>query len=124
VSAALRREYAEAAAAVLTSDGHAGRAYELGGDEAFTLGELATAISAVAGRDITYTDLPVDAYTDVLVQAGLDRAYAETLADADLGLRRGELLVTTGDLGRLIGRPTTSLRDAITAALTELATTG
>src|SRR6266567_832186 len=50
VSAATRADYAAAAAAVLTGDGHGGRAYELGGDEAFTLAELAAEISAQAGQ--------------------------------------------------------------------------
>jgi NAD(P)H dehydrogenase (quinone) len=124
VSAALRSEYAEAAAAVLTSDGHAGEVYELGGDESFTLSELAATIGTAAGRDVAYIDLPADAYTEALVQAGLDRSYAETLADADLGLARGELLVDTGHLNRLIGRPTTSLLGVVTEALAGLAVTG
>jgi NAD(P)H dehydrogenase (quinone) len=124
VSAALRSEYAEAAAAVLTSDGHAGEVYELGGDESFTLSELAATIGTAAGRDVAYIDLPADAYTEALVQAGLDRSYAETLADADLGLARGELLVDTGHLNRLIGRPTTSRLGVVTEALAGLAVTG
>ena len=37
VSAATRADYAAAAAAVLTSEGHAGRTYELGGDTAFSM---------------------------------------------------------------------------------------
>lgn len=121
VSAATRADYAEAAAAVLTSDGHAGAVYELGGDDAFTLAELAAAVAEASGHDVAYRDLPADAYADVLVHAGLDRGYAETLADADLGLGRGELHVTSGDLSRLIGRPTTTLRAALSAALTPVA---
>ena len=121
VSAATRRDYADAAAAVLTTDGHAGAVYELGGDDAFTLAELAAAVSEVSGREVAYRDLPAEAYADALVHSGLDRAYAETLADADLGLRRGELLVTTGDLSRLIGRPTASLREVLSASLSAVA---
>jgi hypothetical protein len=37
--------------------------------------------------------------------------------DADAGVARGELHVTSGDLSKLIGRPTTPLRDAIAVAL-------
>ena len=49
VSAATRADYAAAAAAVLAGDGHAGRVYELGGDQAFTLTEFTAEISAQAG---------------------------------------------------------------------------
>ena len=43
---------------MLSTEGHPGAACELGGDEAFTLAELAAAISAAAGKQVTCTDLP------------------------------------------------------------------
>src|ERR1700733_7873128 len=117
VSAASRADYAEAAAVTLTTEGHVGALYELGGDEAFTLAELAAAISAAAGKQITYTDLPARELARVLAGAGLPAELADVLADADLGLSRGELFSGTGDLRRLIGRPTTTLADAVADAL-------
>lgn len=117
VSAASRADYAEAAAIVLTTEGHAGAVYELGGDEPFTLAELATAISAAAGKQITYTDLPTDQLAQVLTDVGLPAELAGVLADADRGLSRGELFTNSGDLRRLIGRPTTPLADAVANAL-------
>ena len=118
ISAASRADYAEAAAVVLTTEGHAGEVYELGGAEAFTLSQLAAAISAAAGKQITYTDLPAQELARALAGSGLPAELAEVLADADLGLSRGELFTDSGDLGRLIGRPTTSLAHAVAAALT------
>ncbi|WP_348994551.1 hypothetical protein [Arthrobacter sp. AL12] len=55
-------------------------------------------------------------YAELLVGAGLPAGYAAIHADSDRGIARGELLVTSGDLSRLIGRPTTSLREAVRAA--------
>jgi NAD(P)H dehydrogenase (quinone) len=117
ISAASRADYAEAAAVVLTTEGHAGAVYELGGDEAFTLAGLATAISAAAGKQITYTDLPAHKLAQVLTDAGLPAELADVLADADLGMSRGELFTSSGDLRRLLGRPTTPLADAVADAL-------
>ncbi|MFB9237579.1 SDR family oxidoreductase [Plantactinospora siamensis] len=116
VSAAARADYAEAAAEVLTTDGHAGRAYELGG-EAFTMTELAAEVARQTGQDVRYTDLPVDRYTELLVAAGLPEPYAAALADADRGLARGALYVPVDDLEKLIGRRPTSLADAVRAAV-------
>jgi len=116
VSAATRSDYAHAAASVLLLEDQAGKVYELGGDVPFTLSELAGEVSSAAGQPVTYQDLPVEQYAEVLVSAGLPEGYAAILADSDLGIARGELLVTSGDLSRLIGRPTTSLRDAVRAA--------
>ena len=117
VSAATRADYAAAAAAVMTGDGHAGRVYELGGDQAFTLAELAAEISAQAGQPVSYHDLPVAEYAQLLISAGLPEPAAAIIADADRGLARGDLYVDSGHLRQLIGRPTTSLQDAVAAAL-------
>ena len=101
---------------MLTTESHVGAVYELGGDEAFTLAELAAAISVAAGKQITYTDLSAQELARVLAGAGLPADLADVLADADLGLSGGELFTGSGDLGRLIGRPTTPLANAVADA--------
>jgi NAD(P)H dehydrogenase (quinone) len=124
VSAATRADYAEAAAAVMIGEDQAGKIYELGGDDAFTMGELAEEISRASGRQVTYQDLSVEEYTQVLVKAGLPEPYAAALADSDRGIARGDLLVTSGDLSRLIGRSTTAMPEAVQAAVNAAATAG
>jgi NAD(P)H dehydrogenase (quinone) len=119
VSAASRRDYADAAAVVLTQSGHEGATYELGG-EPFTLSELAVTIGEELGTQIDYRDLPVAAYADALTGAGLPADLAAVLADADAGLARGELYTESDDLPRLIGRAATTRRDAVRAALAAL----
>lgn len=119
VSAAARADYAHAAAAVLVADGQAGRIYELGGDEPFTMAELATEISAAAGKHISYQDLPAQEYAGMLAGFGVPEAFADILADSDLGIARGDLLVSTGDLRKLIGRPATSLAEAVRSGVVE-----
>jgi NAD(P)H dehydrogenase (quinone) len=117
VSAATRADYADAAAVVLAGEGHEGAVYELGADRAFTLGEYAAALSRVARREITYRDLSAEDYTAALVAAGLPEGYAAVLADSDRGLSQGALFTDSGDLSRLIGRPTTDVESALRAAL-------
>ena len=101
VSAATRADYAAAAAAVLASDGQAGRIYELGGDQAFTLAELAAEISAQAAQPVSYRDLPEAEYAQLLTSAGVPEPAAAILADADRGLARGDLYVGSGHLRQL-----------------------
>jgi NAD(P)H dehydrogenase (quinone) len=116
ISAATRADLAVAAAAVLATDGHEGKAYELGG-EAFTLAEFAAEISRQSGREVTYTDLPEREYVALLVGVGLPEGFAQVLADADRGAAKGALHVETDDLVGLLGRPVTPLADAVRAAL-------
>lgn len=117
ISGATRADYAGAAAAVLTGEGHEGETYELGGDEAFTMEELAEEITRQSGTEVVYQDLPPDEYVEVLKEAGLDDAFAEVLADSDQGIAEGHLYVESDDLRRLIGRPTTPLSEAVADAL-------
>ncbi|MFC0529481.1 SDR family oxidoreductase [Phytohabitans kaempferiae] len=120
VSAAPRADFAAAAAAVLTGEGHDNKVYELGGDQPFTLTELAAEVSRQSGREVAYRDLPPAEYARALVGAGLPERYAQVLAGSDVALREGRLLVETGDLSRLIGRPTTPLADSVAAGLSRL----
>ena len=116
VSAATRADYAEAATAVLTEDGHQGAVYELGG-EAFTMAELAAAVSAATGQHVAYTDVPVEEYARVLVGAGLPEPVAAAYADMDRAIADGALLVEGDDLATLIGRAPTPLSEAVGAAV-------
>lgn len=116
VSAASRADLAAAAAAVLLEDDHLTATYELGGAP-FTLSELASVIGEEVGRPVEYVDLPEASFAEALVEAGVPLEMATLLADADTGLGRGELFTESDDLERLIGRPPTSLREVVRAAL-------
>lgn len=117
IAAAARADYAAAAVAVLTEAGHAGKAYELAGDKAFTKAELAATVTRLSGKPVKYQDLSVEQYASALAGFGLPPPIANILADSDAGVARGELDDSGGQLRALIGRPTTSLEDAVAAAL-------
>ncbi|EPX63877.1 NADPH:quinone oxidoreductase 2 [Cystobacter fuscus DSM 2262] len=117
VAAASRADYAAAAVEVLTGTGHDNRVYELAGDTSFTQSELAAEVSRQSGRSIVYKDLPPAQYQGVLEQAGVPGAFAGILVDSSEKAGRGELNDASGQLGRLIGRPTTRLADAVAAAV-------
>lgn len=114
VSAASRADYAEAAATVLTTDVAAGSVFELAGDISFTMEEYAVALSTASGKPVTYQDMPKQAYEELLVEIGVPGPFANILADSDAGIATGALFNETRQLSTLIGRPTTSIEQAIT----------
>lgn len=103
VNFATIRDLGLAASAALTGDGHAGVVYELRGP-LWTLPDLAAVVSEVSGTPVAYRVVPSSelgpiGFVHDLIASGL---FSEP----------------SPDLEKLLGRPATSLRDAVTAALT------
>ena len=117
ISSAARKDYAEAATAVLTEPDQAGKIYELAGDESYTLSEFAAELSRQSGKAIPYVNLSEADFKDALVNAGLPEPLAGVLADSDVGASKGALYDDQRQLGTLIGHPTASLSSLIKSVL-------
>jgi NAD(P)H dehydrogenase (quinone) len=115
-AAASRADYAEAAAVVLTGKGHDSTVYELGGDIPYTRSELAAEVSRQTGKQIGYHNLPEAEYEKILANF-LPAELAHILADAEAKAADGALDDNSRTLSRLIGRKTTTLAEAVAAAL-------
>lgn len=120
ISSASRADYAEAAAAVLTSrEDQAGRIYELAGDQSYTLTQFAAEIALQSGKPVVYKNLPEAEFKAVLIGAGLPEGVAALLADSDAAASKGALFDDGSQLSGLIGRPTTPFAATVSAALQE-----
>jgi len=117
LASASRDDYAAAAAAVLTEAGHGGKTYELVGDHAFSMSDLAAELSRQAGRSVAYLDLPPAEFKAALLGIGLPEMIVDVVVDASVKSAAGELDGSSQDLTRLIGRPTTTLAEAVRQAL-------
>ncbi|MBB5938096.1 NAD(P)H-binding protein [Streptomyces zagrosensis] len=118
VASAARADYAAAAVAVLTGSGHEGAAYELSGDVAWSFDEYAAEVAAQSGKPVAHSSVSAAQRQEILKGAGLPEPFAALLSDVDTAIERGLLAGTSGDLARLIGRPTTPIGQSIAAALT------
>lgn len=116
IASAARADYAEAAAAVMTSESPEG-IYELAGDDSYDLAEFAAEIAEQARKDLPYVDMKEDEYAAVLSRVGLPEPMAQVLANCDACAAKGWLFDDSRTLSRLIGRPTTPWRDTIAAQL-------
>ncbi len=120
VSCAPRADYAEAAVVTLTGEGHVGKTYELAGDDAYTLGELAAEISRQTGKAIPYRNVAETDYAATLAGLGLPEGLAKAIAGWDVCASQGALFDDGRQLSRLIGRPTTPLSSVVADALRAL----
>jgi NAD(P)H dehydrogenase (quinone) len=117
LSTAARADYAAAIAVVATSPGHAGATYELAGDSAHTMAEMAAEVSRQTGRTIPYQSLPEADYAALLTGFGLPPLLAAALAQSDAVAATGALFDDSRTLSRLIGRPTTPMAETVARAL-------
>ncbi|SDL44918.1 NAD(P)H dehydrogenase (quinone) [Glycomyces sambucus] len=113
VASASRADFAAAAVAVLTGDGHANAEYELSGDRAWTFEEFTAEASRQLGKELPLNRVTPEVHRGILEGAGLPGTLVPILVGADDAISRGLLATRTGDLSRLIGRPTTPVAEAI-----------
>ncbi len=117
ISSATREDYAEAAAVVLTSEKHRGKIYELSGDKAYTLTNLAAEVSKQTGKTIPYNNLTEANYANALTEIGLPQEVSSAIASWDIGASKGDLYDQDSTLSKLINRPTTPLSAVVKKAL-------
>ncbi|HCT5886315.1 TPA: SDR family oxidoreductase [Proteus mirabilis] len=117
IASATRADYALAAARVISEEGHIGKVYELAGDEAWTLEQLAKELTKQSGKQVIYNNLSQADFVAALKTAGLPDKLSNMLADSDIGASKGGLFDDSHTLSKLIGRRTTTLAESIKAIL-------
>ncbi|EFH7776431.1 TPA: NAD(P)H:quinone oxidoreductase [Escherichia coli] len=113
IASATRADYAAAAARVISEAGHEGKVYELAGDSAWTLTQLAAELTKQSGKQVTYQNLSEADFAAALKSVGLPDGLADMLADSDVGASKGGLFDDSKTLSKLIGRPTTTLAESV-----------
>lgn len=117
IASATRADYAAAAARVISEEGHAGKVYELAGDEGWTLSQLAAELEKQSGKKVVYQNLNEADFAAALKGVGLPAGLADMLADSDAGAAKGGLFDDSHTLSALLGRPTTSLAESVKSIL-------
>ncbi len=100
---ASQQDYAEAAAAVLSGDGHDNTIYELSG-QPLTQKELASALGAVLGKDVPVQQVNDDVYAKIMKGAGVPNFLIPMLVNIQKGIREGALEIESHDFEKLLGR--------------------
>lgn len=117
IASATRADYAAAAARVISEAGHEGKVYELAGDSAWTLTQLAAELTKQSGKQVTYQNLSEADFAAALKSVGLPDGLADMLADSDVGASKGGLFDDSKTLSKLIYHPTTTLAESVSHLL-------
>jgi len=106
-----RTEMAEAAAVVLTTEGHDYQEYAITAETAYSFAEIAAIITEITGKDVQYLRPEADAYIAHLVKVGVPEGNARFFAGFGVAIGKGEFDTNRSDLGRLLGRKPLELKE-------------
>lgn len=109
---ALQQDYADAAAAVLVGNGHENTVYELSGP-LLTQAELASALGNVLGKEITVQQVSDEQYAELMRGLGLTDFVIPIVVGIQESIRNGSLEVNSNDFEKVLGRPITSINEAL-----------
>jgi NAD(P)H dehydrogenase (quinone) len=115
-----RRDCAEAAAVTLTTDGHAGKTYEITGPEALSQSDLAELYADLSGQPVNVVQLSDTMLTRVLLGIGTPMPMAWGITAFGRAVRRGYFDVIDPTFERLTGRRPLTLRDVFIAQRADL----
>lgn len=110
---ATRADYAQAAAAVLSGEGHENTIYELSG-KPITQEELAAILAGVLGKDVPVQQVDDAVYAKTMLGAGVPEAAIPIVVGIQQAIREGALDVVSSDFEKLLNRPLTPLSQGIT----------
>lgn len=116
---ALRQDYADAAAVVLTSKGHNNKVYELSG-KSMTQEEFVTILDGVLDRKVTMLQVDDATYGKIMKENGVPDPVLPILVGIQKGIREGSLDIDSNDFEALVGRGATPLKEAIPQIIREL----
>jgi NAD(P)H dehydrogenase (quinone) len=108
-----RRDCAEAAAIVLTTDGHGGRTYEITGPEALSQRDIAALFAEVSGRPVKVVKVGDRMVVWGLLRYGTPKPVARAIAGFGRAIREGYFDVVDPTFESLTGRPPLSLREVL-----------
>jgi NAD(P)H dehydrogenase (quinone) len=104
-------DVADVAAQVLTSPGHEDAVYVLTGPEALSYGDVATRVSAVFAREVSYADLPEDRAREQLQASGLNPWQVEGTLEMFDWIRHGGADSVTTDVHDVTGEDARPVED-------------
>jgi NAD(P)H dehydrogenase (quinone) len=103
VSYASRNDMAEAAANILTSEGHENKVYEISGSKAYSFGELAGILSNLSGKKINYVAADTEQYRQELYKARIPADIINTIIGFSNGIKDGEFDFPSDKLNEILG---------------------
>jgi uncharacterized protein YbjT (DUF2867 family) len=98
-------DIAAVAATVLTTPGHAGKAYLLTGPEALSYQDVAQKLSRSLGKPVTYKNVPITVMRERWLASGMPEWHVDVQVDFSTALGAGQASTVTDTVEAVAGSP-------------------
>ena len=113
VAYALRQEQGEAMANVLANEPCENKTYLFTGNAAYSFYDVATALTELSGKTVTYTPIELAAFEETMKARGLPAGLITMMVGFNTDIKNGHESEVTDDLARKLGRKPTSLKEGL-----------
>ena len=114
-SSVLRDELAEAAARVLTTEGHENKVYPLVNSESVSYDQIAEKLSDIHEKEIQYHSPSEAVFKEKMQAAGVPDAYIQLISAFSVAQANDELSLKDDTLEKLLGRKPTGVQEFLTS---------
>lgn len=113
VAFALRSEMGEAIAHVLLHLTPGNQNYNFTGSKTWTFHDVASALTELSGKEVRYTNVSEDAFSQLMAQKGIPEHQIQKILDFVTDIRQDQEADIYGDLEVALGRKPTELREGL-----------
>lgn len=113
VAFALRQDQSEAIGNVLLNEVPDVQVYRFTGSQAYSLFDVANALTELSGKEVIYTPVEVSVYSEAMKGQGLPEAVVNKIIDFNLDIKNGQESVVTNDLEIKLERKPATLKEGL-----------
>lgn len=113
VSFALRSEMGEAMAKVLLNNKGENNMYNFTGNKNYSFYDIATALTELSGKEVTYTNVETAAYKEMMQQRNVPEPVIQKIVDFITDIKQNQEADIYNDLEIQLGRKPTGLKDGV-----------
>jgi NAD(P)H dehydrogenase (quinone) len=111
VAFTLRSDLAKGAVEIITGTGHENKVYEFCCDKTYSFNDIASIISDITGKSITYISPSSQEFVDKQKKEGIPEGFIYMTAGCSQGIKQGEFALSDNTLSKALGRLCTPLAD-------------
>ncbi|MDL5511266.1 SDR family oxidoreductase [Arenibacter sp. M-2] len=113
VAYVLKAEQAEGMANVLIHENFENQTFNFTGDDAYSFYDVATALTELSGKQVTYKSVEVEPFKKIMLDNGVPESMVKKIVAFNLDIKNGQESIVTNELQHYLGRKPKNLKEGL-----------